>query len=1381
LNSFLLALTALLILVLSALFAAPLFIDWNDYRPAFEMQASKLLGREVKVGGNVHLVLLPAPELRFDDVKVADENGNLDKPLLEARSFKAWLNFGTLLSGTFEARRIAIIDPVLRLDVREDGTGNWSDVGRRGVALPFAPKDVSLDAVNVSGGRIEVSKGSSPRINLDNISGEASAASLSGPYKVKATYDYEGRAQELRLSTSAPDASGLFRIKSALRDSERNTTYLLDGDVSGLATQPSYDGTVLVRVMNAGSGTAPEPAPAEQDQEQETTAAVPVDTASFFELKGPLKATPDHAEIPDFDLTIHAKGRPQIMKGRLALDFTKELKTDVALESRFVDLDALFGASSTDAGDRPSPAEVLYLFAQELLSDAAEFGNAKLAVNIEQAGLGGDIVGNLDAALATGEGGVTVDHLVATLPGKNRIEIGGHLTHGTFGPVFAGPIKLEGSGLRALSRWGSGDRDVSSQASMGNFTLQGNATVGDGELTLANAEGMVSDTKFRGALKLKGGKRQLIELSFDSDRLDLREFLGGGPIWQSWLATAAAEKTATPVDSGGTMLAQLRDDDVRVTLRVGELLLPDVPPGKLEAGFTLIEDTLDLQKLDFAAADAITLNGKGHVERVSEAPSGGVDFGLKATTTDGLRLAAQLLGLPEEVSQSEHLSALAPLDIHVGLVAAKEGTATKASIDLDGKAGGSDVSLIGRAVGDPAKLSEAMIDLDGSVAGARPQALLVLLFPDLPAERLAAASGGPGKLTFQLDGMPKTKLAGKASLETGMMKLSFDGQGTAQEAGATLKGKASLTSQDASLALMLLGFEAPPSSASVPITLHADVVKEIASIASVDLNAVTGTVGDQPFTGSAHFDTGGPKTRFTIDANADYVSLPSLLGMLVAWQRTPSTEEVLGAIGTEASTVWPSRGFSLGILEKSEGDIKLTAKTLSLGTPFQVSAATLVSTVDDNGLSVTSLNGGLFGGTLAASGNLSPRGAGAELKAKADLKGGKLDDATEALLGRDLASGPFDLAFSVQGEGLSPPGLAAGLSGEGTFSLGAGVLQALSPEPLRKVALAAAKKTIKVDKEEIAVEMRTVRDTLTKGIYKYAPTKIAFEVKNGTLRAVPTTLSTAGAATKVNFYLELASLKLDSEWIMSLTGPDYKSVPSVNVVFTGSLAEANEIAPSIDTAAIENSLTMRRMQEDVERLETLDVSGQAHPPADAGPEAPVVEPDTEVSPPGEMAPPPPAQPAEAEPVEGPKPRAEGELRDKAQLQSAPTEGNSPPTSAMQMPVSNASEGTLTPASAPSEPAAAFPADATDGPEAAPPAEQPEASPPAAETLPWRQAAPAPEPAPAAEATTTNTAEQAAPRTVEVAPVRKHPVYKPPRTLPQEARDAWKRGIGIFGF
>ena len=189
-----------------------------------------------------------------------------------------------------------------------------------------------------------------------------------------------------------------------------------------------------------------------------------------------------------------------------------------------------------------------------------------------------------------------------------------------------------------------------------------------------------------------------------------------------------------------------------------------------------------------------------------------------------------------------------------------------------------------------------------------------------------------------------------------------------------------------------------------------------------------------------------------------------------------------------------------------------------------------------------------------------------------------------ALTGSGLAKGPFDLSFSVQGEGLSPPGVVAGLSGEGSLSLGAGQLLALTSDPLRQVALTAANKTIKADKEEIEADARAVRDTLTKGTLYYAPASFAFEVKNGTLRLAPATLSGTSADAKINAYVQLASLKLDSEWAVSLTGARAKDVPPVTLVFTGALDRAGEIAPAIDTGAIEAYLTMRRMQEDVERL-----------------------------------------------------------------------------------------------------------------------------------------------------------------------------------------------------
>jgi hypothetical protein len=836
---------------------------------------------------------------------------------------------------------------------------------------------------------------------------------------------------------------------------------------------------------------------------------------------------------------------------------------------------------------------------------------------------------------------------------------------------------------------------------------------------------------------------------------------------------------------------------VRVTLRVGELLLPNIPAGKLDARFSLINGTLDVEQLDFTAGSAIAFNGKGRIERLSEAPSGGVDFGLKASTVDSLRIASGLFGLPDNVTKSPNLASLAPLDLHVGLVASREGEATRASLELGGHAGGSDIALAAHALGEPAKLSGAKIDLNANVTGARPEAILVLLFPDLPAQRIAAASGGgQGRLTVNLAGVPSANIVGKAELATAAMDMAFEGHGSLQDSGIALAGKGSATSKDASLALMLVGLEAPPSTAGVPLSLRGDLVKQGPNI---DLAEVTGFVADQAVDGTAHFDKSGGKTRFKLTANADSVSLPSLLGVLVAWQRTPSTEEMLGAIGAGASEVWPSRGFSLGIIENSEGEITLNAKKLGLGEPFQVTSASLQGRVDKDGLTVTNLTGRVFGGTFAASGSLTPLGAGADLKAHVEITAGKLDELSRSIFTTGLAKGPFDLAFNLQGEGLSPPGLVAGLSGEGTLSLGPGALLALNPDPLRRVALVASNKRIKVDRDQIAEEARTVREKVTKGIYKYGPTKLAFDVKSGTLRLAPTTLASPTGVTKINGYVELASLKLDSEWAVSLAGARNQGVPPVTLVFAGALNQADAIAPSIDTGAIESYLTMRRMQEDVERLETLDVSGKTQPPAETEPA------------------PPPEPPAEASPQDEPSPRAETESPQEALPQSAPTPSANvapPPTEALdEAPAQPESDGIARvladPANAPppepsaksggQKPPASQPSAETSGqeppapptetaepepsPPAVPPTEtaEPETSPLAAPTVAVPEEPPLPSPAP--DSVGSQEAQPTAAAAEVTAPPRQRTSTRPRRLLSAprgEAPDAWKKGISIFG-
>ena len=476
--------------------------------------------------------------------------------------------------------------------------------------------------------------------------------------------------------------------------------------------------------------------------------------------------------------------------------------------------------------------------------------------------------------------------------------------------------------------------------------------------------------------------------------------------------------------------------------------------------------------------------------------------------------------------------------------------------------------------------------------------MLSLLIPGMAPDRLAALTGtDEGTVTLKAHGVPKTGVSGRLELTTASLQGAFEGEGALKPDGLALTGQASAKSGNASLALLLLGLEPSPSASSVPLDLSAGIEKKGEVL---DVTDISGTVAGEAVKGTAHFDFGGDKTRFTLTADAGTVSLPSLLGSLVAWQQTAATQEVLGTIARDASDVWPARSFALEPLTGAEGEITLNADTLTLGAPFKIDQAVLEAEIDSNGLTVTDLQGRLFGGAFFATGTLSPKGAGAELKAHAELAKGSLDQVSQALAGRVLAKGPFTIGLDIAGDGLSPTGLVAGLSGGGTLFVDPGVLQNLSPAPLKRVARTVSRsRKIKLDKDQIAAQTKAVRDTLNRGTYPYGAAELPFKIDNGTLKVAPATLANKAAETTINGYVELASLRVDSEWVMRLAGDNSAELPPVNIVFAGPLADAGSISPAIDTAPIETYLTVRRMQEDVERLENLDVSGRGQPQADA--------------------------------------------------------------------------------------------------------------------------------------------------------------------------------------
>src|SRR5262245_59203219 len=183
-SNFFVGLAVFFITVIGSLFAIPYFVDWNSYRGVFEDEASRFLGREVRVGGAVNLHLLPVPSFRFERVRIADASNTSREPFFRADSLAFKLSIAPLFRGIIEVNESEFRRPVLRLARAPGGDWNWQSFGQVFANAAYLPSNIALTSLKITDGVLAVhgARGSE-RLRLDGIDGELSAPAIDGPYR----------------------------------------------------------------------------------------------------------------------------------------------------------------------------------------------------------------------------------------------------------------------------------------------------------------------------------------------------------------------------------------------------------------------------------------------------------------------------------------------------------------------------------------------------------------------------------------------------------------------------------------------------------------------------------------------------------------------------------------------------------------------------------------------------------------------------------------------------------------------------------------------------------------------------------------------------------------------------------------------------------------------------------------------------------------------------------------------------------------------------------------------------------------------------------------------------------------------------------------------
>ena len=1174
-SNFFVGLAVFMITVISSLFAIPYFVDWNSYRGLFEDEATRFLGREVRVSGTVNLHLLPTPSFRLERVRIAEASSNLREPFFRVESLAFKLSIAPLFRGIIEANEIEFRRPVLRLAREARGNWNWQSFGQVFANAAYLPSNLAITSLKITDGTLAVhGPGGAESLRLEGIDGELSAPAIDGPYRFRGSFGKGGSEREIRFVTGKPDGEAGVRLRTSLRLAETGAIYLLDARLTDLMAEPKLDGELTARLPIAGLARAPPARPLAGAEEDREGAA-----AQAFDLKAVLRADAAGGTLSDLALSFEQGGRPQLVVGEASARWGDTFAFEVDLSSRWLDLDRIAGAG---AGARPSESLVPFaLRARELLPAD---GRSRLALSVDQANLGGEAVSGVRLAVARVKDKLEIEQLRVGMPGGSRAELKGALTGPAAAPEFAGSINLRGpSLLRALGFLAKIPAPADGKGD-GAFGVSAQLAIGTGRAVVRNIVGDVSGTPLSGEADWRWQGRPELALRLEAPQIDVRAFQ---PVEASigeafnalaqgaWSDALAANAVLGKRGDGG-------EPDLRLSLETGRLITATHSYRDVAMQLRLKAGNLELPLLRLADEGGLLIDLKGALENVATRPKGSLSGMVAVGSAADLGDLARLLGVPDGLRPDQRLAQkLAPLRLAGSLVFGGR-TATSRDLSLAGDVNGSTLKVSGR--------------LDGAPGGWRSGSAEVVATLDAPdARKLTAliSDGGqaradkvaPGQAFFKAKGVPTEGLSAVLTLSAGDLALDFQGLLNLLEKSNKIAGDLRLKAADGEQLAAMAGLSPPLSLAGVGID---GGLKLVVEDDAVTLEQLLMTVGGSEVRGRIALARAAERRQVEARLELSELSVRSLLAPLLDLRLAAITGAAEAALAGRQSP-WPDEPFDLGALAGIDGHVVLGLGRLALSDGMGLKDATVDVSLKGGKITVGGIEGTALGGRGRLQFTIESTGTGAAVNGSLQLSDGRLEALRALGVGAKAGTvGGIKADLSFSGRGANPRNLIAALQGQGRLQSD-GKLAGLWPGAVGL----ASEQVLKNDPERLrGVLKEALAQGLTVGRLNL-PEEIALEIGDGQLRTRPIVIDMSAERASGSAAINLLSFLFESEWrLQQVPGKDSPLaskpvLPPVIVSYRGPLAALDKVEPIINSEALERELAVRKMEHDVETLERL--------------------------------------------------------------------------------------------------------------------------------------------------------------------------------------------------
>lgn len=731
----LLGLAIAFILALIAALVGPYFIDWNQFRPQFEAEASRIIGAPVRVDGKLDALLLPTPTLRLRSIAIG---GDSDPAKVRAGKLDVEFSLGALMRGEWRASELSLDGFALDLGLDRQGRFEWPSTAGR-----FNLGSLAIDRMNVAG-RIALHDASSgTTLRIEDLAFTGDVRALASSLRGEGSFTLRGARTPFRISSGQSGDGKGTRVRFIADPGERPLLADLDGLLTFDNAVPKFDGGLtLARPADAKSAEPGQP----------------------WRMTSRVKASPSSATFEQVETAYGPEDSALRLTGSGDIRFGASPLLHLALSARQLDADRLLAKGAANA----EPLRLLPALRTLVMSLPASPLPARIELGSDQIALGGRPLQNVAVELQGDDKTWTVAKFEMRAPGATRVSASGSLAQPGPSARFTGPIIVESADPDALTAWLQGRSDATYR-NQKPLRLRGNATVAADTIVLDGLNADVNGGAVEGRLallKIAGGKTRF-EAALKAANFDLDAA-------SSLAAMLAGPQSAWP-------------DEVQISFDAGQAILAghDVRPAAFSFSYGPNAISLDRIQIGDARSD-LAVSGAGSFDRAEG--SGKLALSAAAASLAQFRsfIAPFAPALAERLNAVEKTpgAARVQLSADLGKAGDRPGrTNARAVFDIDAPQIRGVVTLtstpaldVTRGL-DLAELGKSEFNVDARLASDQTSFML----SSLGLDRIVSAGDGPAQFESSVTGIWGSPLRLKAKLTGAGIDGDVEGTGNPWE------------------------------------------------------------------------------------------------------------------------------------------------------------------------------------------------------------------------------------------------------------------------------------------------------------------------------------------------------------------------------------------------------------------------------------------------------------------------------------------------------------------------------------------------------------------------------------------------------------------------